>query len=483
MGSILYIIIAGVSLAMFVVKREQKLALLVFYSMCLSSVRTDIYIGHSLLSPTICFLLSEISQLKSYYTQLKHTPLFYLLMMMAVATFVVYFKSPHLQGAKGLYTILREDLISKYFVILYALFSLKSTKGLKVVVNTAVISIAVLTAFGILNLITRHAMFVDWAIEGAATLTDITEQGGERFTDDPTRFRVQSMHLNPFTYGYVCMFASVLFIYVWEKHIVEKSKLIMVLMCCAFGIITCASRTVMLCSLFSYAVYYALTRNMAKKVLHIMAIGIMLYVCYLCIPVVHDQFQLIGSMFDKEADSDVGGSSLEMRLLQLSTVLYYIQENILFGRGYGFFNIDLGWSDGLQGLVDKDLWGLEGVHLGLLLERGLVGLIVYVAFWTSMLYIFYQYRKTDVQTYALCVSITAGYLLFSFMTGELGSLFFVMLILGTGVKMHFIKEIQNKYNGSGVNNEGTRITPPISPNSTMPRFVYCAIYRGCLSRF
>lgn len=141
-------------------------------------------------------------------------------------------------------------------------------------------------------------------------------------------------------------------------------------------------------------------------------------------------------MFDGSANSDVGGSGIEMRLTQLAAVLYHIQGNFLFGRGYGFFNIDLGWNDGKAGLLDKDLYGLEGVQFSLLLERGLIGLIVYTVFWVSMLSIFYQYKKTDAQTCALCISITVGYLLFSIMTGELGSLFFAMLILGMGMKMH-----------------------------------------------
>ena len=208
--------------------------------------------------------------------------------------------------------------------------------------------------------------------------------------------------------------------------------------CCIFGILTCASRTIMLCSLICHITYYLLTHQIKKKVLSIITFLGVFYMCFLYIPFIHDSLQFIGTIFESKENSDVGGSSLEMRLGQLVTVLYYIQGHLLFGRGYDFFNVDLGWSDGMEGLVDKDLFGLEGVQFALLLERGVIGLLIYVVFWISMLCIFFQMRKKDKHTGAMCISIIIGYLMFSAMTGELGSLFFMGLILGMGMKMLYL---------------------------------------------
>ena len=435
MGFILYIIIVGISLAMFVVKREQKLALLIFYSMCLSSVNTGAYIGASILTPSVCFLLSEVRRFGKYYTQLKSTTLFYPFVMMLAASFVVYCMSQNLQGAKGLFTIFKADFVIKYFAILYALFSLRNIMGFKMVVNTAFISILILTAFGMLNLITQHSIFVDWALEGATSLNSVTENAGAKFTDS-TRFRVQAMHLNPFVYGYICMFSSILFIYAWKKGFMEKAKYTIALGCCLFGIITCATRSIMLCSFICYATYYVLTHKIAKKIPHIIVFFMLLYAFYLYIPFVHEKLQFIGTMFGGEADSEVRGSSIEMRLTQLAAVLYHVEGHFLFGRGYDFFRIDLGWEDGRDGLLDPDLEGLEGVQFSLLLERGVIGLLVYAIFWLSMLYLFYKYKKRDRQTCALGISIIIGYLLFSIMNGELGAPFFAGLILGMGMRIY-----------------------------------------------
>lgn len=437
MGFVLYIIIVGISLAMFVVRREQKLALLIFYSMCLSSVMADAYVGFSVLIPPVCFFLSEVRRFKAYYIQLKFTSFYNLFIMVLVASLIVYYMSPHLQGVKGLFTLFKTDFVLKYFSILYAFFSLKSAKGFKMAVDTVFVSIIILTAFGILNLITHHAIFVDWALDGASSLNDVTKDAGAKF-DNSSRFRVQAMHLNPFIYGYICMFSSVLFIFAWKRRLMQKPTFMIALGCCLFGILTCATRTVMFCSFMCYIVYYFITHQIQKKILYIVIFLCLFYLCYLYIPFIHDNLYFIGTMFESNANSEVEGSSIEMRLGQFAAVFYHIQSHFLFGRGYGFFYIDLGWSDGLEGLLDKDLFGLEGVQFELLLERGIVGLLVYVVFWLSMLCILYKYKKTDKQICALCISVTIGYLLFSIMTGELGSLFFMGLILGMGMKMQYL---------------------------------------------
>lgn len=437
MGFILYIIVVGISLMMFVVRREQKLALLIFYSMCLSSVRLDAYMYSSILTPSVCFLLSEITRLRNYYIQLKHTPFYYLFAMLVVATFVVYVTSPHLQGVKGMFIIFKTDFVLKYFSVLYALFSLGSFKGFKIAINTVYISILILTVFGILNQITHHAIFVDWALEGTATvnMNDAIEDAGARFTDS-IRFRVQAMHQSPFVYGYICMFSSVLFVYAWRKCLLNRVKFLMAFGCCIFGIVVCGSRTVLLCSLICYVIYYLLVYGLSKNMQYVTIFLCLFYMCYLYIPVIHDKLQFIGSIFND--NSSVEGSSIEMRTMQFAAVLYHIKNHLLFGRGYEFFNIDLGWKDGKEGLLDKDLMGLEGIQFNLLLERGVMGLLVYAVFWLSMLCILYKYRKTDKQTCALCISVTIGYLMFSIMTGELGSLFYMGLILGMGMKMYYL---------------------------------------------
>jgi len=244
MRVVLYLIIVGISLAMFFVRREKKVALLLFYAMCLSSVNTNDMFGSSVFHPAICFLLSEIKRFKLYFRQIKTTDLFYLLMMMTVATLLVYMTSKNLVGFKGFFSILKTDLLIKYFAVLYAFFSVRTLNELKVVIKIVFVSIIILTGFGALNLITHHAIFVDWALEGAK-LNDITEAAGSKF-EESERFRVQSMHWNPFNYGYICLSSMLLFSFARQKEIIGNLAFRIAMCCCFFGIITCGTRTVQL---------------------------------------------------------------------------------------------------------------------------------------------------------------------------------------------------------------------------------------------
>ena len=76
----------------------------------------------------------------------------------------------------------------------------------------------------------------------------------------------------------------------------------------------------------------------------------------------------------------MSGSSIEMRVLQYTAVMNHVRDHFLLGRGLDYFFIDMGWSEGKQYLVDQDLFGLEGVLMNYLLERGFLGICFYLFF-------------------------------------------------------------------------------------------------------
>ena len=154
-------------------------------------------------------------------------------------------------------------------------------------------------------------------------------------------------------------------------------------------------------------------------------------------------FEKISSMF--LSSSNVEGSSMDGRILQIGSVLYHIKDCMFFGNGYGYFLIDMGWAEGKQALVDKDLFGIEGIYMNILLERGVVGLVFYYVFWLILLFYLFLKRKTDIVTSACAISLVVCYIVFAHATGELGSLpstlFFVGICLN---KLNFKKDFYGK---------------------------------------
>ena len=94
-------------------------------------------------------------------------------------------------------------------------------------------------------------------------------------------------------------------------------------------------------------------------------------------------------------------------------------------------------------MVDEDLRGLEGIYLNLLLDRGVIGLMFYIAFWGILLVYIIKKRKLRKDAASLCISMLFVYLLFAIMTGELKSVFITMLILGCGIHLLDNNDVNN----------------------------------------
>ena len=144
-------------------------------------------------------------------------------------------------------------------------------------------------------------------------------------------------------------------------------------------------------------------------------------------PSVAEKLDFFLAIFDDK--SNVSGSSdLNMRSGQLAAVLYYIKDDFLYGLGKDYFYIDMDWESGRS--IDKELFGLEGVYLNLLLERGILGLMFYTIFWIVLLIKIFISRKKDLFATAFGLAVISAYLVFAIMTGELNSAFFALLLCG-----------------------------------------------------
>ena len=140
------------------------------------------------------------------------------------------------------------------------------------------------------------------------------------------------------------------------------------------------------------------------------------------IPPVYDY---VSSIFVK-SNSNVGGSSLDMRLDQLAGAFEEIDNNILLGKGYG-------WSRDyiIQNENHPILLGFESIIFVVLCNNGIVGVLLYGLF----VYLYFHYIKTNVQEsdVPLFISILVFYLAYETITGEFAfqhfMLFYTLLLM------------------------------------------------------
>ena len=410
---------------MFYLKREWKAALLVMGAMTLTLVNIPgIPLHNANFLLQTAFLLSEWRDIPRYFNRLRYTP--YLWISLLIVSFSALFAtltSPY----TGIKETLKSELLFKYFTLAYAFWAVKDEKSLKPILRISTYCLIVLTFFGVINYITKSSMFVNALTEGRTSMYGDVALG-DAYTES-VRFRVQSMFNHPFDYGYICAAMLLLHLHGWYRHLESKRDFMIAIVCCSFGILICGSRTVWMSAALSIACYSMWAFQLSRNVLYGIFAMMLMILSYLTIPAVEEKVNQVTDIFAE--NSEMEGSSIQLRMIQYASVLIHIEGHEWLGLGKGYWEHI--YTEDRASV--SDLWGVESVILQTLLERGIIGLVLWAAFYTVIFLYFWRNRKRRKKLTGLGVSILTLYLLFSIGTGELGSVYPTMLLLGITMKM------------------------------------------------
>jgi len=420
---------------MFYLKREWKAALLVMGAMTLTLVNIPgIPLHNANFLLQAAFLLSEWRNLPQYFKRLRYTP--YLWISLLIVSFSALFAtltSPY----TGIKETMKSELLFKYFTLAYAFWAVKDEKSLKPILRISTYCLIVLTFFGVINYITKSSMFVNALTEGRTSM-----YGGVALGDvfsENERFRTQSMFKYPFDYGYICAAILLLHLQGWYRHLESKRDFIIALVCCSLGILICGCRTVWVGAALSIACYYMWAFQLNRNVMYGIVAMILMILSYLTIPAVENKVNQVTDIFAE--NSETSGSSMELRMSQYGYVLIHAEghEWLGLGKGYWEHTYTKDWES------IRGLYGVESVILQNLLEQGIIGLVLWAAFYTVIFIYFCRNRKRRKKLTGLGVSILSLYLFFSIGTGELGSVYPTMLLLGFVIKAIEYQKLKKLY--------------------------------------
>lgn len=412
-------------LLMFYVKREWKAAMLVMGAMTLTVVNIPgIPLHNANLLLQVAFLLSEWSDLPRYFNRLRYTPYLWIpLLIVSFSALLAALTSPY----TGIKETLKSELLFKYFTLAYAFWAVKDEKSLKPVLQVSMYCLIVLTFFGAINYITKSSIFVNAVTEGRTSrFGDVAL--GDLYTESD-RFRVQSMFTYAFDYGYICAAILLLHLHGWYRRLESKREFIIAIVCCSFGVFICGCRTVWMSAALSIACYYMWAFKLNRNVMYGIVALILLVIAYNTVPAVEEKVNQVTDAFVE--DSETKGSSIQMRIIQYTSVLIRIEGHEWLGLGKGYWEHIFAEDRASV----SDILGVESVILSYLLEKGIIGLILWAAFYTIIFLYFWNNRKKRKKLTGLGVSILSLYLFFSIGTGELGSVYPTMLLLGIAMKM------------------------------------------------
>ncbi len=394
---------------MFLVRREYKIAIL-FISMILMSPVILPFKGiTATMAISLAFLLSELTHYRMNWKRIRKSVILPFLILALTSFLAAVVTSHHLHNINDAGYFVFYELIAKQFVLVYAFLSLRRKKSIQPVLVVSFISLIIMTIVGYVNQVSGYSFFVDSFFEDTFNEYDFVTS---------YRFRVQATFVNPFDYGYICVLLALLHFYGYQQKMETLPVMIIAQLCCLYGVVACNCRTIMFCYVICALVYcLAIQKKKTTKIgitVGVLVLGVLLFTM---VPSMRRIMLNVASIFDPT--SVTRGSSLAMRLIQFTSVLFYIQGYVLFGRGVYFFNRDLGWENGSQLAADSELYGLEGIYLNLLLERGAVGLVLFLAMMVLLIVFICRHRKLGKKMYALGLSVFLLYILFCFMTGEL----------------------------------------------------------------
>ena len=411
---------------MFYLKREWKAALLVMGAMLLTVVNIPgipLQKANFLLQAS--FLLSEWRNLPRHFIRLRDIPHIWIpLMIVCISALLAAFTSQY----TGIKETIKSELLFKYFATAYAFWAVRNEKSLKPVLQVSLYCLIVLTLFGVLNYLQKNSMFVNALTQGKTSkaLEDVAL--GDIYTGS-TRFRVQSMFKSAFDYGYICAALLILHLHGWHRRLQSKTAFVIALVCCSFGILMCGCRIVWMSAIFSIACYSMWVFQLNRNVMYGIIAVILLILLYTTVPAIEDKVNKVTDIFVENSDTE--GSSIRMRMTQYMYVLTYTEGNEWLGLGKGYWShyyVEDPYS--ISGLL-----GIESVIFGYLLERGIIGLVLWATSYAIIFRYFWRNRKKTKALTGLGAAILTLYLVFSIGTGELGSVYPTMLLLGMAMKM------------------------------------------------
>jgi hypothetical protein len=183
-------------------------------------------------------------------------------------------------------------------------------------------------------------------------------------------------------------------------------------------------------------VLYTLFTNRSFKTLIAFIVIIGVFCVFVMIsPILNE---LLLSMIDIKGKTDVGGSSIQMRVDQLNGCFDEISNCFLQGKGYS-------WSlwYHLNHSEHPVIQGFESLLFMVLCNSGIIGLILWTIFFISLIHTSRKLVKMKKEANIVnCLII--GYFSFSLITGDYGYIKFFMIYYALSLGIFYKKTFPNK---------------------------------------
>lgn len=323
-----------------------------------------------------------------------------------------------------------EDLL--LFIIYY--ISFKDIKIIKTYYRAILITMSIVVVYGTFEYITGLNPFASIVSQSSAKNSII----GQHYTLLSSQFdnKIRSIYWHSVVYSFfLLMLIPLLFIsFSNERRKTRKLIISIFLFLSIFNFAIVNSRSAYLGFVVMIFFYFFLLRDV-KKTFFIFFFLILATVIFIDTFSLFkdDLFSVVFLWNDSYAVS--GRSSVNMRFEQLNGAISYFSKSPIIGNGIGTAS----YLNSTQ--IDNSLRGNESFMIKLLIDQGLIGIILYAAFFISILKEFYKYYKIIGTKFVFYGGLTGfvmtlAYIVFIFGTGEMGTFTFFFMLIAPSLKMN-----------------------------------------------
>lgn len=295
-------------------------------------------------------LLIVLLGVKKYGKSLKKAPFIWCIVPVFVSYVVTMF-------AHGVFLKQYLIIIAQYLFPCVLYLIINSRAKVNLFVKYASAFMILVTVYCFIEEIISSNPFISWCEDRADSFTFFSNKTDERFGFK----RAQSIFSSPTGLGIMCSYLFVtLFIFLrnneQQMRVVWRKALLIFMPICVFFT---GTRSIILC--FLLAVMTLLTPSTIRKY----RTTFISTAIILCVFLSSYFISIYDSIF---VDTEIGGSSSEMREGQWEIAFYYMMNDFWVGNGFTF-------TSSLLNNDEAGLFGAEGMWLPIIMDRGMIGVI------------------------------------------------------------------------------------------------------------
>lgn len=383
-----------------------------------------------------CLLIVTIKDFK-WVSAFSYHPLKKALLLMFIAYLTIGLLDSRLSLFYKIYKPINY-FIENFLSIFLTWYYVKTIRDVKYLYDKFLWFFIAFTIYGISNYLTRENEFYNLIVSGF---------GGRNFANDNMvtgidRFRVSSFTWHAIYYGFLLCIILLLEIFLLTATKIRKDrrvKHIILVILLLVNLFMVNSRTPLFAFLLGAVVYVFFAFSFQKKI-KILLVGFIIFIGAISyVPSVSKLFDESIKTFTSDG-SDLSGSSVEMREMQLAASLIIFNRSPVYGNGFDYITENLGYSsEENERKTDSDLMGFESYIYKLLIEQGIIGIVSNIIFIILLVYwllkSFSQVNYLGKKIIIISIACLMSFISFIIGTGDLGSFLFFMSFLGINIKV------------------------------------------------